>query len=505
MKTRAWTPSPGQRMKTAAARTRRLATSLSLSLLVMTSGACGADEGRDATPPAPKVEAVPRFEEAPCPTPSWPGLIEGQNVRCGQLFVSQDRRQPDGLVLRLPVMIVRGVAQPKADPIVHLLGGPGAAMEAYQEVLGNTFGLALSTLTQRELILFDQRGTGGSQPPFTCQPQEETEACLARLKAAGQEVAALNSQESAADVEDLRVALGLEQINLYGQSYGTTLALTVARLYPEGVRSMMLESTSAIAYDALLTSSAKSFELVAQRLLQECAEDEACRERFPELAPGLEGVITMIPAGSEVSLGVLQGLRLLMELAQGTSYVPLLIQALLREDEVTLNALVAYLQTLGGMEQGVSRGFNELMFRAVSCYDYGPLWSVARDEEVNGQSPASLRAAFGVDVEATRGMCQALPASRVSDAQRQPVRSDLPTLLLAGEHDPNTPLEVAQQVQRDLSRSHLITRKGWGHVMMALGDRCAQRAYADFLERPEQRPMTPCLESERTIFATSAP
>src|SRR5690606_39073830 len=93
------------------------------------------------------------------------------------------------------------------------------------------------------------RGTGYSQPFLGCYGDEEAEdnlayarLCHADLTAQGIRLNAYTSAENAADIADLRVALGYEQVNLYGISYGTRLALTIMRDHPQGIRSVVLDS-----------------------------------------------------------------------------------------------------------------------------------------------------------------------------------------------------------------------------------------------------------------------
>ena len=94
--------------------------------------------------------------------------------------------------------------------------------------------------------------------------------------------AAYNSAENAADVADLRRALGVSEWNLYGVSYGTRLALTIMRDQPEGVRSAILDSVclpQADHYAEMAGNAERAFDL----LFNSCAEDDACAEAFTDL------------------------------------------------------------------------------------------------------------------------------------------------------------------------------------------------------------------------------
>src|SRR5690606_12963773 len=150
--------------------------------------------------------------------------------------------------------------------------------------VANNLGEAL---VNRDLIVFDQRGMGLSQPSLDCpevaaavytllgqvQPpevrREAAEAahttCYQRLTGAGIHLTQYNSAETAADINDLRLALGYDQVNLYGVSYGSRLALTAMRDYPHAVRSATLDSTVPLEVDmfaTLHTHRARAFSLL---------------------------------------------------------------------------------------------------------------------------------------------------------------------------------------------------------------------------------------------------
>ena len=208
--------------------------------------------------PAPAQPYQPVFNPAPCAFPV-PG---GYRVYCGYLVVPENRAAPNSALIQLHVAVFQSFAEgPEPDPVVHLAGGPGSSS---LDVVAYLFGQGLdAVLNRRDFIFFDQRGTGYSRPRLDCPERnaltptllsgalsddQEFQAivdafhrCRDRLTAQGIDLSAYNSAASAADVNDLRLALGYEQLNLYGDSYGTRLALTVMRDYPGAVRSVVLE------------------------------------------------------------------------------------------------------------------------------------------------------------------------------------------------------------------------------------------------------------------------
>ncbi|MBX3248165.1 MAG: alpha/beta fold hydrolase [Myxococcales bacterium] len=479
------------------------------SALALVAVACGDDSaptgdagpldalGSDASLDA-ETGMTPRFEAGPCPV-AFPGLVEGETVRCGRLVVLQDRARPDGLTLGLSVVIVSMVERPAAEPIVHLLGGPGLSVRAYQEVLADFAG-DLSESTGREVVLFDQRGTGDSEPFLACGAVESFPACTARLAGDGIDLAFFDTASSADDVEDLRRALGAPALHLYGQSYGTVLALEVMRRHPDVLRSVLLESTSSVPFDAFLTSSPRSFELAFSRVAAECAADAECAEAFPEPQADLETILASLTPGSEESIGLATVIRTLMQNARGSSLVPLLLSSVVDGDVDTVTAIVAEAQGLAREQERVFRRFSELMYWTMTCGDYASLFTDEENERVNGASHPVLRAVFGEDAAGLRGVCDALP-------RREPdlsaVRSDVPTLLVAGTHDDNTPLEVAEAVAAELGAARVLAVRGWGHVMLARGNACVQEAYTRFVADPAGARDPACVAAQRTSFPRS--
>ena len=203
------------------------------------------------------------YAAAPCPNPIYPpfgaSLDLGPEFKCGYLTVLENRMRPNGRTIRLAVAIRKASADnPKSDPILFLTGGPGGSG------LGEGPGVAKQWRRDRDVIFLDQRGALKSDPFLACpgidafmestvglswsapettqQDALTTKTCRDRLAAAGAELTSYNSTESAADVADLRIALGVDRWNLYGVSYGTNLALQVLRDYPAGVRSVVLDA-----------------------------------------------------------------------------------------------------------------------------------------------------------------------------------------------------------------------------------------------------------------------
>ncbi len=226
---------------------------------------------------APQIEWTNCWMELPN------DMVEGQNVDCGYLNVPEDRTSDSSATIQLAFAIMYApAAEVQPDPVVYLAGGPGG--NAVGEIDG---WLDIPYIQDRDLILLDQRGTGYSLPSLNCPEVEQgladaTQACHDRLISEGVDLQAYNSAENAADVADLRVALGYDEWNLYGVSYGTRLALTVMRDDPDGVRSVVIDSVyppEVNSWEEYGQNTADDFE----KLFAGCAADPNCDAAYPNL------------------------------------------------------------------------------------------------------------------------------------------------------------------------------------------------------------------------------
>ena len=289
-----------------------------LALLLLASCFGGDDDPPPVATASPTAEAATP-PAAPTATPSPPDAAVaaadcrfetpgGQIVECFDLTVPEDRSQPDGATIRLHLAIFRARGQnPAPDPLVYLAGGPGEnALESLPLIFNR--GLA-PLLRDRDLIVVDQRGTGLSEPALDCpelnaltfellrrDPGEQDlsveqsialstaalSACRDRLVGEGVSLAAYTSAENAADLDALREALGYEQWNLYGVSYGSRLALTIMRDFPQGIRSVILDSAFPPEVD-LYSATPANVDRALTVLFEGCAADPACDAAYPGL------------------------------------------------------------------------------------------------------------------------------------------------------------------------------------------------------------------------------
>lgn len=462
-----------------------------------------------------------RFVPGACPKTAEP-VPALKGARCGTLRVPENRTRRGGRTITLGVAIVPATAaKPKADPVVWFAGGPGddAVGEARMAVDG---GLN----RDRDLILMSQRGTYSADPALTCPgvdafnaravglvhdaPSTErlhveaTRTCRGRLARRGIGLSSYNGTESAADYADLRLALGLEQWNVFGISYGTDLALLYMRLHPKGIRSVGIDGIlpPSRAGSALTWSSARQgFD----GLFKACAAQPACARRYPHLSATFDRLVRELearPVTTTVTVPgrrapvkvVLDGGALVNWLTSAThvaSAVPRSLDELAhgRPQRIAVQWAGGKLspQAAGRVSHGLAYG--------VFCSEWVPYES--RAEAIRGGReafPSFPRSVLAQAPQLTflRPDCAVWNVPAAPRSVRDVTRSDIPTLALSGGFDSQTGADNGPYVARTLNRATVVTVPYTAHVTFAASP-CAQAITRSFLDTPAA-PDTGCLK-----------
>ncbi|MGA8937589.1 MAG: alpha/beta fold hydrolase [Acidobacteriaceae bacterium] len=202
---------------------------------------------------AAQTLAIPRIEASPCIY--QPG--GAYKTHCGYLIVPENRHHPHGRLIKLPFIYVESNNPAKSPyPVLFTGGGPGLSS------LHPVTSIARRSLLQnRDYITFEQRGTHFAIPNLDCDGaghaiqqayldhRSKDDAvltavrqCHAKLSQQGIDLSSYNTDESAADIEDLRRTLKIDQLNLLGISYSGGLMMAVLQKYPQHIRSLILDS-----------------------------------------------------------------------------------------------------------------------------------------------------------------------------------------------------------------------------------------------------------------------
>ncbi|MEM7128070.1 MAG: alpha/beta fold hydrolase [Chloroflexota bacterium] len=472
---------------------------------------------------APLSEEMPgAFFEDECPFES----MDNESVICGYLLVAEDRTKVDGLTVEIAVAIIPSHRDaPRPDPVLYLEGGPGGSA-----LLGIDDWLESPLREEREIILFDQRGTGFSWPNLDCPETDAVEAgeapegvlkieavetCRNRLRQLGVDLTAYNSAASAADVEDLRVALGIETWNLFGISYGTRLALTVMRDYPTGVRSVVLDSVYPLNVDAYTVSPQTQADAILA-LLRACQADVDCRHWYPELEQDLYTAIDILnDEPLELEDGFVTGEDLVSALVSSlydSETIPVLPLAIseaafdnhdiwleLSEEEARRTTSHRSRQHQSPRQDDVedledSQG----MFYSVECREEAPFGSPSAAQSLMEGYPDQLAEPLLADLDEFYAACAIWGAGEAAKVENMPVESDIPTLLLAGELDPVTPPSWARLASETLTNHLYLKIPRGGHSVSSDGD-CVMQIIVDFYNALDAEPDSDCIQEIRAF------
>ena len=447
-----------------------------------------------ATPAAPLRQARPPRTIAltSCRVPK-----SAEAVLCGKHSVFENRATQTGRRIGLNIVVLPAHGpSPVADPVFVLVGGPGFG--AASTVNGDSEWFGEKFRRERDIVLVDQRGTGGShrlpclfgnaavmQTHFNdLFPVPALRACRDALRPLG-DVTLYTTPIAMDDLDEIRAGLGYDRINLYGASYGAQAALQYMRQYPARVRSVVLAGVATPAGKQPL-SFARAAHDAMNALLDDCAADTQCREAFPNLRTELQAVLATLdarPATFEVpnptrhekeSVSMSRGafverLRLMLYDLDRASHVPLLIHRAAQGDWVPFAV-----STTAGVTPGVSA-----MYMTVTCSETAS--RITEDEIVR-----ETHDTFVGDYRTRRHLaaCQEWPRGEVPAAYYEPVTSDVPALILSGELDAATPPHFAAVVARSLPNSlHVVIR----NAAHAYWQQCPQQLIAEFLSAGSAR------------------
>ncbi len=522
--------------------------------LMLTTGMTTIAVAQDATPAAtpaglvtPAVDPA-EIEPIPCDTryviPE--GFIDGENLTCGYLSVPAFPGDAGSPVIRLHLMRLPATgSDPRPEPLIMLTGGPGQnggfLLPLFQPASEQLPISYAPLLENQDVILLDQRGTGASEPALTCPGDaipgvlppgsgdsggtptaatpvadapaatpigtpageipvislpgaEETAAslvqCLQGIQSAGVDLTAFTTENNAADVAALIMAVG-GQADLYGISYGSYLGERVITRYPDLVRSAVLASVVAPATD-IFVRQVTGFDESMTDIFALCAADADCAAANPDLEGDLQAaydrlqaepfVVEITDQASGLTAGIsvdgptfLQLLYLLAFTSQPYGLPPVISQVAAGEDEL-LEVLAPTLFQAGGLATG--------LLATVYCQDFAQdldidqVMADAGVRPVLAEGNTSNWRAFAIACDQI-GLPMATPGQDAVD-------SDVPTLLVNGGLDTITPAEDAALVLPDLSQGQEVTFDVLAHDAGTLGGECSVGIIAGYLAQPDQ-------------------
>lgn len=426
-----------------------------------------------------QLSAEPAFRPKPCPQKMAARAV------CGTVSVPENRDRAGGRRIDLNVVVLKPRGPATLPPLFDIDGGPG--LPATKNV-GFYEGNGVSA--RRDVVMVDQRGTGGSNGLYcpdlsnmpTTQPMLPVAAvrqCLKTLQPKA-DLRFYGTADAVADLDSVRRALGHDRIDLFGLSYGTTVALAYLRDYPDRVRAAVLMGAAppqAMPPRAHATAAQRALD----KTLLDCASRPACHRAFPDLGATLAAARARYPRPELL----MERFRTLLYAPAGRANLPLAIKNAAAGDTARLFT--------GGPPGGAGL-YADGMFLAVTCGESFPLMNYAR------ASAAARKTDFGdYRLRTQRAACAGWPVARRSPNHLLlPTRSKAAVLFLSGEFDPVTPPDWAEEVAGKLRNARHIVIPGGGHVHdgMANADTCLDTLTNPFLEHGDlSRIDTSCVAS----------
>ena len=408
-----------------------------------------------------------------------PIKIPGQSVR---LTVPEDPANPTGAQVELMVYRLPAKTAKPGAPIIYLHGGPGGASAEHLE--SSAFRALFEALRlERDVVLFDQRGCGKSTPslvPGNDAPKFPSDALATREKmltyfsalsvhvrdrllAAGHDPQRYTIVESTADIEALRQALGAEKVILLGHSYGTQLAQEYVRRFPRAVERMILVGSRGM--DTSRKLPAETDEFLARITIMVQA-DPTVGAKFPDFLATLRRVLAKLDA-TPVAVTMEDAQKKQFTLTVGGDALRFIIAKFYLKDPESFKYLPKLIDELDTGRRPWSLVFNlsQLLRSPISL-----AWFTT--DAASGVSPA--RAAF-IATEARAALLggmmnfpfpeinQVWKMADLGESFRAPIRTDVPTLFVAGTLDGITPVAQTREIMAGFTDAHLLVVENGGH------------------------------------------
>lgn len=485
---------------------RHVATSGALMLMI--GLALQEHAGGQTEPPQPG------FDETTCDLPGVSPEIRPR-LRCGTVSVPRNYDKPDAGRFRLAVVVIKSEQQPSwPEPVVYISGGPGYPLTVYAAHQART-----PYAPRRDLILVDQRGTGKSEPSlcpeldskllatalaFAASATEEAFAarqatylaCRDQAIGRGLDLKDFGTRVTAEDLEWVRKALQIERWNVYGESYGTTVAMTLAALHPDTVRTLVLDS---IYPPDPVPLSSTTVNDARDAFFANCARDNVCATSYPELAETYRETlarldrkplpVTVPPQMRQPDDRVVLTASLFEAVVTNLLYYPSAYPGLPRVIQSVHDAepqgLEQFLGPVLAAQLAAAATQNRATHAAVECRDRP---HYRRDLPVGAQE-LDRRQLYSVCARWTD----------VGPPPLVPAGTRVPTLVLAGQFDPVARPTLSRHVA-DLigSSARFVEFPLVGHNVRQFSP-CGAKIAADFIDHPAQELETSCSDETAPI------
>lgn len=416
-----------------------------------------------------------------------------QEVLCGSYTVEENRKAPNGRTIDLQIAVIPAVSEAKeADPLVLFAGGPGQGARAMGRFVRMSFRGINET---RDIVLIDQRGMGDSRP-LTCEMPDmqltemDTESmqqmyadmvtdCASNIDA---DVTQYTQDIANEDIHEVLVALGYDQVNLYGASWGTRSALLYANQFPEQVRTVIVDGTAPLSNKVPLYFT-RDAQKTINLMLQDCRNDESCNSTFVDLEQRFnqylsdfpeDGVKVTLPDPNtakmtEATIGkdaVISAIRTILYSPDLSRMLPVVIERLIEND---LRPLAGIMSAAGdaGMTLGATL--------TILCSEEYPRFT---ETEMATEAMGGFEA--GTFARLMGESCKLWPKAPLPEIYTQKLEQAMPTLILSGALDPVTPAYWGDEMKVHFPNNLHLVAPNAGHNVAPVG--CTDDLMTDFVK-----------------------
>jgi pimeloyl-ACP methyl ester carboxylesterase len=481
---------------------------LLVSAVIALLAACPGGRSSESSPPS--------FAAGRCPPDVEIQLLVPHS--CGYLTVLEHRSRSDGPTLRLFVVRMPPAERPSPDPVL-IVGDDIGALPDYGRYQAEAERL------HRVVYVMEQRGTGHSRPGLSCPEVDRVSteglteragdpsihsrflaavtACRSRLLASGIDPSDFDLAAMAADVEDLRRALGLSSWNLAAYGSMSRLALEVIREFPSHVRAAYLESPQFPQLDEP-TEVALGMGLMLNGLYRACHVQRGCRSRYPDLRQLWASVIAALgarPIEARTQFGdvlvdagsFVRGVQ--ADLSEDPDELPrfpaLIVDARNRRPDMNLTTTLATHGSLcTGYRFRCTAHFSTGVYLSVLCRDEAPFSDPSALPSASSRHPG-LAQAF--ETNPYLAACSTWKVPPAPSAMHSPVNASVPVLMFSGQLDPFSPPQLNRNLADSLENSFVVEVPGVSHVPL-VGGGCQNEIRDRWMEHPSSPPTgTDCL------------
>ncbi len=412
----------------------------------------------------------------------------------GQLYVPENRQDNESRLIAIPFVRFRCLEKNPGTPVVYLQGGPGTSTLSNLSWLW-TRPMIRPAVEMADFIFIEHRGYGLSRPSLECpgtfnvpldkpgSPELYLEAHCQYLHEAvsfwreqGIDIGGYNVREMSADIDDLRLALGYEQISLLGGSFGSHHGLAMLRYYGQFIERALLWSVEGPNHTFKLPSNIQKHLAKLGILLK---RDPSLNKHIPDLLDLIAMILdrlerrpviveTAHPHTKESVNIQLGKYDLQLITANGMGKTPFLRELPVRFLAMAQGDYIWLAQQV--LRERVKPDGN-IMVEATDCASGA---TAERMRQIAIEAPTTL---LGNAInESFPALCNVLGSYDLGDDFRGRLVSDVPTMLVGGSLDVRTPISNAEELLPDLSNSELLTIEGVSHDLAIRGDHIEELA-----------------------------